>query len=206
MAGSDKMSEEEKKLSSRVISFSELAADKLSASQRENIVRRKIPYTDPYFRMLDAGHALLLEQKRSRELVNGLPGDLQQILMELESIIKDITLSAMEDDFDYHTQLNRYYFLMMRVHRLSSVLSFKMGRFMKNRTAVEKYFGSDGRTGYQNFVNRLTRLVSASDELILSSSLFMDGMEKDALLPEELLSKRAQSTERTMEMTMISRS
>ena len=201
MSGNDKMTEEEKKLASRVISFSELAADKLSASQRESIVRRKIPYTDPYFRMLDAGHALLMEQKRSIDIVNGLPGDLQQILMELESIIKEITLTAMEDDFDYHTQLNRYYFHMMRVHRLSSVLSFKMSHFMKNRTAVEKYFGSDGKSSYQNFVNRLNRLVSASDELILSSNLFMDGMEKDTLLPEELRSKRVLSTERTMEMT-----
>jgi len=197
----DHMDEEEKKRSTaRRISFSDLAADTLNFKPKEEIVRKKVSYDDPYFRMLDAGHALLIEKKRAGDLIGSLPKDLGQILLELESILKDMTLSAMEDDFDYHTQLNRYYFHMMRVNRLSSVLSFKMSRFLKNRGAVEKYFAAESKSGYQNFVNRLNRFVSVSDELILSSNLFMDSLERDNSLPEELRSKRVLSNEKTLEM------
>ncbi len=198
----DSNTEDEKKRGSRVITFSDLAGDSLASKPQAERSRRKISYADPYFRMLDASHALLMEKKKALDIINSLPADIRQIITELEAIIKEISLSAMEDDFDYHTQLNRYYFHMMRIDRLSSVLSYRMSRFMKNRAAVEKYFGADRKNSYHSFVSRLSVLVSTADELTLSSNLFMDNMEKNLEIPEDLISKRSLTKEKTMEMTL----
>ena len=189
------------KKKTRSISFSELAGDAIGYKPNFSRPHKEISYDDPYFRMLDAGHDLLLSKKRGKEIVEHLPKDLQNILMELEGIIKEMTMAAMADDFDYELQLNRVYFNMMRVDRLSSVLSYKMKRFAKNQKDVEAYFGADGKRSMHSFMNEITKLVSITEELSLSSNLFMNYMEETYSLDQEFLNKRALAHEKTLNMT-----
>ena len=165
--------DENVKKKTRTISFSDLAGDAISYKPDFTRPHKEITYDDPYFRVLDAGHNLLLSKKKGKEIVEKLPRDLKNLILELEGIIKEMTMSAMEDDFDYEMQLNRVYFNMMRVDRLSSVLAYKMKRFAKNSKDVEAYFGADGKKSLRSFLAEITKLVSISEELSLSSNLFI---------------------------------
>jgi hypothetical protein len=181
-------------------SFAELAGDFINYKPRTSRKREKIDYDDPYFRILDAGHDLLMAKRRGKEIYDNLPKDLRRIVGELESIVKEMTLSAMSDEFDYSVELNRSYFNMMRIDRLSNLLAFKMKRFTKNRDEVEKYLGELGKGTFRDFTKELTRCVGIAEELTKASNMFMDHIEKEYILENDALIKRDLAHEKTMDM------
>ena len=83
------------------ISFHDLVGDMLTYKPRA--VRRGrsiIENDDPYFRVIDAGHDLLMTSKRNRKLVGNLPKELQSMVLELEAIMKIYSLAGA--DWYYH--------------------------------------------------------------------------------------------------------
>ncbi len=194
------MQDEEKKKGIREISFSELAGDMVTYKPKVTRNREQIRDDDPYFRVIDAGHDLLMKKKKGKELVDCLPKSLQSMILELEAIMKEITLSAMEDEFDYRTQMDRYYFHMIRINSLGLLMSFRMNRFIKDRTAVEKYLGGLGKDRFPEFLRELRFFVGIGEELALSSGIFMDHLEADYTLEPDTLEKRTMEKERVMSM------
>jgi hypothetical protein len=192
--------DEYKKELKRTTSFAELAGDIINYQPRTSRKREKVDYADPYFRVLDAGHDLLMAKKRGKEIYENLPKELQRIVGELESIVKDMTLSAMSDDFDYSVELNRSYFNMMRIDRLSNLLAFKMKRFTRNKDDVEKYLGDIGKGSLKDFNKQLSRMTGIAEELSTSSNMFMDHIEKEFVLENDMLIKRDLAHEKTMDM------
>ncbi len=194
------MDNEENKKGFREVSFSELAGEVINYKPKVVRKREEIMDDDPYFRVIDAGHDLIMQKKRGKELVDHLPKSLQSMILELEAIMKEITLSAMEDDFDYRTQMNRYYFHMMRINSLGLLMNFKMNRFVKDRTAVEKYLNGMDKNRFPEFLRELRQFAGIGQELSLSTGLFMDLLERDYTMSEEAVRKRAEEKERIMEM------
>ncbi|MCR5675655.1 MAG: hypothetical protein K6G16_08105 [Lachnospiraceae bacterium] len=186
---------------SRQISFRELAGDMVSFQPAPARSRRAIKATDPYFTVLDNGREVIVNKKRCGEMVEALPKELQQIVNELDQLMKEMTYDAVTDDFDYQAQMDNYYFRMIRVSQLCQLLKFKMRRFTKNQKAIEKFLGDYGKKRVTEFLERIANLCSAVDDLSLSCELFMDGMEKnyDILLPEQIR-ERELSMQRTMAM------
>lgn len=185
---------------SRKTSFEELAGEEINYTPRKRRPKEPISYDDPYFRLLDAGHDFLIAKKRSKEIVDNLPKELRQMISELEAIMKDMTMSAMEDDFDYGVQLNKVYFDMMRIERIASLLSFKMKQFYKNKGMVMEYLEGIGEGSYNNFVKELSKYTGMANELTLSSNIFMDHIEKEYVLQDDMLIKRSLAHEKTMTM------
>ena len=192
------MQDDEKKNGIREISFSELAGDMITYKPKVTRNREQIRDDDPYFRVIDAGHDLLMKKKRGKELVDSLPKSLQGMILELEAIMKEITLSAMEDEFDYRTQMDRYYFHMIRINSLGTLMAFKMNRFVKDRTAVEKYLGELGKDRFPEFLRELRLFAGIGEELAMSSGLFMDHLENDYTLEPDVMQKRILENERIM--------
>ncbi len=184
----------------RQTSFAELAGDFINYKPRVSRKREKIDYDDPYFRVMDAGHDLMMAKKRGKDIYENLPKELRRLVGELESIVKEMTMSALSDDFDYSVELNRNYFNMMRIDRLANLLAFKMKRFAKNKGDVEKYLGDIGKGSFKDFNKELSRYVGIADELAMSSNLFMDYMEKEYVLEDNVLIKRDLAHEKTMTM------
>ncbi|WP_026495110.1 hypothetical protein [Butyrivibrio sp. WCD3002] len=174
----------------RTTNFAELASDFINYKPKITRPKQSVTPDDPYFKVMDTGHRLLVAKKRGKDIYDHLPDDLQHILVELDAIIKEMTLASMEDDFDYSVQLNRTYFNMSRISRLASLLSFKLGRFTKNKTDVELYLGNNGKSAMTNFVNEISKFASMADDLTRSSNLFMDYLEKEYTLDKDLLVKR----------------
>ena len=193
------MTEEEKKKGlTKEISFAELAGDMIAYKPKHVRAREQIRDDDPYFRTIDAGHDLLMRGKRCKDLVDRLPTSLNSMILELEAIMKELTLSAMEDEFDYRTQMNRYYFHMVRINYLASLVSFQLSRFIKDRTAVQKYLGDLPRDRMRGFSTDLRMIAQIGDELALASTMFMDHVEADFELSQDMLEKRAMSAEQVL--------
>ena len=193
------MGDEEKKRV-REVSFSELAGDLISYKPKVVRSKEKIRDDDPYFRVIDAGHDLIMQKKKGKAIVDQLPKSLQSMILELEAIMKEITLSAMEDDFDYRTQMDRYYFHMMRINSLGLLMSFKMNRFLKDRTAVEKYLSGLDKNRFPEFLRELRQFVGIGEELSNATVLFMDHLERDYTMAPEVVQKRAEELARTREL------
>ncbi|MBQ3790309.1 MAG: hypothetical protein II800_05200 [Lachnospiraceae bacterium] len=193
------MGDEEKKRV-REVSFSELAGDLISYKPKVVRSKEKILDDDPYFRVIDAGHDLIMQKKKGKAIVDQLPKSLQSMILELEAIMKEITLSAMEDDFDYRTQMDRYYFHMMRINSLGLLMSFKMNRFLKDRTAVEKYLSGLDKNRFPEFLRELRQFVGIGEELSNATVLFMDHLERDYTMAPEVVQKRAEELARTREL------
>ncbi len=193
------MGDEEKKRV-REVSFSELAGDLISYKPKVVRSKEKIRDDDPYFRVIDAGHDLIMQKKKGKAIVDQLPKSLQSMILELEAIMKEITLSAMEDDFDYRTQMDRYYFHMMRINSLGLLMSFKMNRFLKDRTAVEKYLSGLDKNRFPEFLRELRQFVGIGEELSNATILFMDHLERDYTMAPEVVQKRAEELARTREL------
>ncbi len=193
------MGDEEKKRV-REVSFSELAGDLISYKPKVVRSKEKIRDDDPYFRVIDAGHDLIMQKKKGKAIVDQLPKSLQSMILELEAIMKEITLSAMEDDFDYRTQMDRYYFHMMRINSLGLLMSFKMNRFLKDRTAVEKYLSGLDKNRFPEFLRELRQFVGIGEELSNATILFMDQLERDYTMAPEVVQKRAEELARTREL------
>ena len=191
------MTEEEKKKGfTKEISFAELAGDMISYKPKRVRAKEQIRDDDPYFRTIDAGHDFLMHGKRSRDLIDKLPKALHAMILELESIMKELTLSAMEDEFDYRTQMDRYYFHMVRINYLASLISFQLGRFTANRMAMQKYLGDLPQDKMRGFVTDLRMIAQIGDELMLASTSFMDHLEADFELAPEMMEKRAMAMEK----------
>lgn len=173
---------------SRLISFQELAGAAISYKPTPVRNRRRIKDTDPYFTVLDNGREFILQRKRCKEMVENLPKELQKIVNELDQLMKEMATEALNSDFDYQDQLNRYYFRMMQVNHLCTILSNRLRRFSKNQKAVETYLGSFGKKKVVEFLDKISILTSTANDLTVSCNLFMDHMEKDydVLLPEHL--------------------
>lgn len=191
------MADEENKKHVREVSFSELAGDVINYKPKVVRSKEQIRDDDPYFRVIDAGHDLIMQKKRGKDIVDRLPKSLQGMILELEAIMKEITLSAMEDDFDYRTQMDRYYFHMMRINSLGLLMSFKMNRFVKDRTAVEKYLNGLDKSRFPAFLKELRQFVGIGEELSKSTALFMDHLEQDYTMSPEAMQKRAEELELT---------
>ena len=195
------MAEEGKKKGlTKEISFAELAGDVISYKPKRVRAKEQIRDDDPYFRTIDAGHDLLMRGKRDKDLVDRLPKAMSAMIVELEAIMKEITLSAMEDEFDYRTQMNRYYFHMVRINYLSTMITFQLGRFVRNRTAVEKYLGDLPKDRIREFISELHMFSQITGELSLAATMFMDHVEADFELPEDMIQKRALSMEQARAM------
>lgn len=183
------------------ISFHDLVGDMLTYKPRA--VRRGrsiIENDDPYFRVIDAGHDLLMTSKRNRKLVGNLPKELQSMVLELEAIMKEITLSAVEDDFDYRSKLNRYYFQMIRVNYLGSVMSYRMNRFLESSTEARKYLGTLSENKTPLYIKEMRAFVEIGREMMLASNLFMNNLEEDYTMEEQLLQQRELSNDRALQM------
>ncbi|MCR4764208.1 MAG: hypothetical protein K5696_11835 [Lachnospiraceae bacterium] len=195
------MTEDEIKKGAREISFHELVGDMVTYKPRIVRGREAIRDDDPYFRVIDVGHDLLMTKKKNKDLADHLPKALQGMILELEAIMKEITLAAMEDDFDYRTQLDRYYFYMIRINYLATLMSFKMGRFLNDRTAVEKYLGNSmGRNRLQEFIKELSVFAEIGKEMSSAATLFMDQLEASYTMDQRCLNKRELAMEQAMTM------
>ncbi|MCR5178210.1 MAG: hypothetical protein K6C95_04410 [Lachnospiraceae bacterium] len=180
--------EAEKNGSVRRITFEELAGEMAAYKPRPIRNRKKIADLDPYFSVLDNGREYVMQKKKCSDLVEKLPGELQQILSELEALMKQMTYDAIEDDYDYQDRMDRYYLNMIRVNQLCGEMKFKLKRLSNNQKAVERYLGEPGSPKVTNFMTRIGVLTTAASELSTSCNIFMDKMEKDydILLPEHI--------------------
>ncbi len=172
----------------RRISFRELAGDMASYKPVTVRNRKKIADLDPYFTVLDNGRDYVMQKKRCKDLVEKLPGELQQILNELEALMKEMTYDAIADDYDYQDRMDRYYFTMIRVNQLSEEMKFKLRRFSNNQKGVEKYLGALGTKQVTDFLTKIGVLTNIASDLSTSCNMFMDKMEKDydILLPQHI--------------------
>ena len=167
---------------------------------RKGRTRRTTELDDPYYRVIDAGHDLLMTTKLNKELVENLPAELRKMLLELESIAKEITLSAVEDDFDYRVKLNRYYFHMIRVHFLASVMSSRVSRVLGNSAAAAKILGNPGPKKMASFLDGLKAFSEIGEELTTASGLFMNNMEAEKMLDKDILQARQIAEDKALEM------
>ena len=199
--------EEEKKKKpsgTREISFHDLVQQTRRPAPerpgRKGRVRRTTELDDPYYRVIDAGHDLLMTARLNKELVESLPAELRKMLLELESIAKEITLSAVEDDFDYSVKINRYYFHMIRVHFLASVMSFRISRILGNRAAVSKILGNPDPKKMSSFLAGLQAFSEIGEELTAASGVFMNNMEAENALDKSVLEARQAADEKVLEI------
>ncbi len=184
---------------SRLVSFQELAGDIASFKPTPVRNRKRIRDTDPYFSVLDHGREFILQRKRCKEMVESLPKELQKIIDELDQLMKEMANEALNSEFDYQDQLNRYYFRMMQVNHLSSILRHRLRRFSKNQKAIETYLSGFGKKKVTEFLDKISILSTTANDLSLSCNLFMDHMEKDyAVLTPEQIKKRELVREQTM--------
>ena len=200
--------EEEEKLqgtdrpATREISFHELASKALKAPAKKVRPAKKtesIRDNDPFFHVIDAGHDLLMTGKQNRRLRGKLPYELEAMILELEAIMKEITLSAMEDDFDYRVKMDHYFFLMMRINYLGSIMSYRLNRFAGSRTAAQKYLGSLARDHMPEVLQELRTFAEIGEELTLATNQWMDMQQAQNALEPEWLEER----ERRMEEARI---
>ena len=186
----------------REISLQELMGEPEGGYKRREVrMKEEIYDDDPYFRVIDAGHDLLMEKKKAKELVDHLPAVLQSMLAELEGIMKEITLAAMEDSFDYRTQVDRYYFYMMRINYLSSLLAFRMQSFVASTPSLLHLLDVTGKREREEEVRKQLQAISGiGDELKLSSNLFMNHLEKEYSVEMETMKKRELVREKAQAM------
>ena len=172
----------------RLVSFQELAGEMASFKPTPVRNRKRIKDTDPYFDVLDHGRDFILQRRRCKDMVENLPKELQKIVDQLDQIMKEMATEALNSEFDYQDQLNRYYFRMMQVNHLSTILRHRLRRFSKNQKAIETYLGGFGKKRVTEFLEKIAILTSTANDLSISCDLFMDHMEKDysILLPEHL--------------------
>ena len=176
----------------REISIQELVGEPREGFKRHKVRNReRIRDDDPYFRVIDAGHDLLMTKKKYREAADCLPAALQSMLLELEGILKEITLAAMEDAFDYRTQVDRYYFFMLQINYLSSLVAFRIQHFVVSSGSMPQLLGALGnKERCEEVMRELRELAGIGDELKLSSNIFMDHLELDDSIEPKYLEKR----------------
>ena len=195
---------EDRSGSVRRISFEELAGDMISYKPKPVRNRKKIADLDPYFTVLDNGRDYVMQKKRCKDLVEKLPGELQQLMNELESLMKEMTYDAITDDYDYQDRMDRYYFRMIRVNQLSEDLKFKLRRFSNNQKGIEKYLGALGTKQVTAFLTKIGLMTDIATDLSTSCNLFMDKMEKDydILLPQHIKEREMARDNMVLSMKM----
>ena len=184
----------------KTVSFSDLAKDLLEFKPPFERPVKNVDYKDPYYTVLDNSYRYMLRKKNLKKMLTNLPEDIQDMLLELEGLVKDLTLAAVEDDFDFETQMNKYYFTMTQIDSLSSLISFKIDRFTKTKPDIELYYGNTGKHSLQKTLGELSDFAKITNDLSLSANLFMDHLERDYSVDKELQLKRQKAHERALSM------
>ncbi len=169
------------------ISFHDLVGDMLTYKPRA--VRRGrslIENDDPFFRVIDAGHDLLMTSKRNRKLVGNLPKELQSMVLELEAIMKEIAGGE--------------FMIFGNVNYLGSVMSYRMNRFLESSTEARKYLGTLSENKTPLYIKEMRAFVEIGREMMLASNLFMNNLEEDYTMEEQLLQQRELSNDRALQM------
>ena len=176
----------------RIISFDQLSSTKGPPKPAKTRARRERDTdSDPYYQVIDTSYDFLLARKRGRGNCRGLSPELIAVLNDLETILKEMTMAALDDEFDYHVQMNRYYVNMLRVYSLSALLGCRVRTFTRTQGAALTTLTAIGDKTMPEALRYLNQLVNIGDKLSLESNLFMDHIEKAHPLDMRLKDRRS---------------
>ena len=192
----DGAEEEAKKV--RKVGLKELAKDivRFEPEPKKN-KRRSSEATGAYFSALDAGREFLVWSRKNRALQDQLPDRFPYALLELEKLVQKMNMDAIMDSFDYEVRYNEYYFDLARIETIALDLSGRLSRFLKNEKALEAAFGEAGTKEREAEIAHLRKCGAIARLLEQSAKLFLDQLERDYELEEDLL-ERAKRQDREM--------
>ncbi len=160
----------------RKMSLKELTKETIGFEPAKKLTpnaRRKTP--NNYFAVLDAGRDFLLWKKRCGQAVKYLPKDIGALLLEMEKIVQQMNMTAIEDGYDYDVHYNECYFGITEIGNLSCKISHQLNIFLKK----EKSLPDKSPKEIENFVSQLQKLSGVNQTLMKSAKLFMSQLERE---------------------------
>ncbi len=172
------------------ISLKELTKDVIGFQPGEELTpkqRHKTP--DNYFAVLDAGRDFMLWKRRYGQAIKYLPKNIGALLLEMETLVQKMNMTAIEDSFDYSVHCNECYFAMSQVGSLSSKISHQLNVFLKNEKALPDLLPGHSTKEISNFVSQVKKLSSANQTLKKSAGLFMGQLEREFDFGERVMKR-----------------